>query len=323
MRASLAAGLDTAKGLAVGWQVPLLGVHHMQAHALTPRLVSALETESKTSDPEFPFLTLLVSGGHSMLVYSRELCDHKILANTTDIAIGDVIDKCARDILPAHVLNAGGDVMYGPLLEKFAFPNGVDDYNYTPPATREEDLEVKETGYGWTITPPLSTVKGGTKTNSMEFSFSGIGSAVKRYTSGKPEMADEERKVLAREIMRVAFEHLSSRLLLGLQTESLKDINTVVVSGGVASNQYLKYMLRAILDKRGFEHIRVLFPPPSLCTDNAAMIAWTGMEMWEAGWRSNLECLALRKWAVDPEAEDGGIICVGGWTNIKISEQKD
>ena len=74
--------------------------------------------------------------------------------------------------------------------------------------------------------------------------------------------------------------------------------------------------LRLFLDKRGFAHIRLIFPPPSLCTDNAAMIAWTGTEMYRAGFESDLSCNALRKWSIDPDAEDGGILGVGGWNEI-------
>ena len=103
MRASLITGIDTAKGLAVAWQVPILGVNHMQAHALTPRLVSAIEAKSagiEAAAPAFPYLTLLVSGGHTMLVHSRDLCNHQIYAYTVDIAIGDMLDKCARISYP-------------------------------------------------------------------------------------------------------------------------------------------------------------------------------------------------------------------------------
>jgi N6-L-threonylcarbamoyladenine synthase len=316
MRGSLAAGIDTAKGLAVAWQVPILGVNHMQAHALTPRLVSALEGTAEGKNPEFPFLTLLVSGGHTMLVHSCALCDHRILANTTDIAIGDVIDKCARDILPPEIMEDGKDVMYGPLLERFAFPNGSEDYNYTAPGTREEDLEVRSTGYDWTMRPILSQVKGGKKVNALEYSFSGVGSAVKRLMTANPTMGIEERRVLAREVMRTCFEHLAKRILIALRSPEIQANKTLVASGGVASNQYLKHILRATLEKRGFANMDIVFPPPNFCTDNAAMIAWTGMEMWEEGWRSGMECLALRKWAISPDADDGGILGVGGWTKV-------
>jgi N6-L-threonylcarbamoyladenine synthase len=316
MRSSLNTGLETAKGLAVAWQVPMLGVNHMQAHALTPRLVSALEgKDGDAVSPEFPFLTLLVSGGHTMLVHSRALCDHQILAKTSDLAIGDVLDKAARDILPPDILDGGKNVMYGRLLESFAFPNGAEDFHYAPPATKKEQMQMRETEFGWAIKPPLSvSMSGVSKADLMEYSFSGVGSSARNILRTRSDMDVAERRCLGRETMRIAFEHLVSRLLLTLQDPGMQKVSTVVVSGGVASNQYLKHILRAILDKRGFEDIKVVFPPPSLCTDNAAMIAWTGMEMWEAGWETDLGVLTRHKWSIDADAEDGGILGADGWT---------
>lgn len=313
MNSSLNSGLDTAKGLAVAWQVPLLGVNHMQAHALTPRLVASLDVDDGLAQqgPSFPFLSFLVSGGHTMLVHSQGLCDHRILANTIDIAIGDLMDKCAREILPKTIIDEIENVMFGPLLEKFAFPRGTEDYFYTAPATKGQEFAIKETGYDWGFTPPFSRT--GLKNNSMEFTFCGIGSKVEQVMGSNPNMIDAERRVLAHETMRVAFEHLASRLIIALRDPNLQDVKTLVVSGGVAANQYLKHVLRAVLDKKGFESMEVIFPPPSLCTDNAAMIAWTGMEMWEHGLETELSVTALRKWAIDPNASDGGILGVEGW----------
>lgn len=78
--------------------------------------------------------------------------------------------------------------------------------------------------------------------------------------------------------------------------------------------------MRSFLDIRGYTHIRLIFPPPSLCTDNAAMIAWTGTEMYEAGYESDLNSKAIRKWSIDPDAEDGGILGVDG-RKEKIEKQ--
>ncbi|KJZ79023.1 hypothetical protein HIM_01796 [Hirsutella minnesotensis 3608] len=100
---NLAVGLSLAKGLAVAWDVPLVGVHHMQAHLLTPRLARALEASSSSSPspgPEFPFLSLLVSGGHTQLVHSTSLTEHRIVADTGDVAVGNALDQAARVILP-------------------------------------------------------------------------------------------------------------------------------------------------------------------------------------------------------------------------------
>ncbi|KAH6704080.1 glycoprotease family protein-like protein [Leptodontidium sp. MPI-SDFR-AT-0119] len=316
MRASLITGVDTAKGLAVAWQIPFMGVNHMQGHALTPRLVSALDAGKEGlegQDPEFPFLTLLVSGGHTMLVHSQSLCNHEILANTTDMAIGDMIDKCARDILPLSYLEGATDVMYGRLLERFAFPEANADFNYTPPKSFGSPRQVVVQIYDWKLLPPYSTPgPEGARKYADSFTYSGIGTSVKRIIERAPEMDDVQRQVLARVTMMVAFEHLASRVLFALEKPKIK-VNTLVVSGGVASNQFLKTILRAILDANGHKNIRLVFPPPKFCTDNAAMIAWTGIEMYEAGWRTSLEAMAIRKWAIDPKAEDGGILGVDGW----------
>jgi N6-L-threonylcarbamoyladenine synthase len=337
MRSNLLTGLDTAKGLAVAWQVPFLGVNHMQAHALTPRLVSALAPLEEIGidkpleySPAFPFLSLLVSGGNTMLVHSKALCDHEILSQTVDIAIGDMIDKCARDILPNTILESSPDVSYGPVLENYAFPDAAEtgDYDYHPPdqkglmrrrggtASRSSvSLAIRE----WAITPPLSR---GTSKNAKIlptlFSFSGIGSAVQSIMKETLLLTDEERVVVAREAMRVAFEHLASRVFMALKKENVEGVGTLVVAGGVASNQYLKHILRALLDANGYADVNLVFPPPTLCTDNAAMIGWTGIEMFDAGYRTDLEARALAKWAIDPNAADGGILGPKGWMKESV-----
>ena len=246
MRSSLATGLDTAKGLAVAWGIPVVGVNHMQAHALTPRLISALTTDVEVPEPAFPFLSLLVSGGHTLLVHSRALTDHVIIATTTDIAVGDAIDKLARDVLPPNVLQDNQEIMYGRLLERFVFPNGTQDHNYTPPSTRGEEIKRKDTPWGWTLVPPLAETRSGSKSKAMEFTFSGLGSAVKRICENKRGAAldDDQRIALAKESMKLAFEHLASRVCWALKNlqEKGEAVGTLVVSGGVASNMYLRVM---------------------------------------------------------------------------------
>ncbi|CAJ2513864.1 Uu.00g019830.m01.CDS01 [Anthostomella pinea] len=368
MLSNLSTGLNTAKGLAIAWDVPLLGVNHMQAHALTPRLVDALEkgkalnpdttamasstpivTEEEPS-PTFPFLSLLVSGGHTLLVHSRGLNDHAILVQPLNIAIGDMIDKCARLILPADYIKTQTaethSVMYGPLLEKFAFPDVFDsgpgsaeedksDYAYQPPAKRADEIlpfDAAPHGYDWTLTPPLSGHGSGREAARM-FDFAGLNSQVqnivlRRTTDSGTESAMPlpERRLLARETMRLIFEHLASRLLFALHNPSVNTdttMTTVVVAGGVASNKFLRHILRATLDARGFGHVQVVCPPVALCTDNAAMIAWTGLEMYEAGWRTGMDVLAIRKWPLDSDADGGGILGAPGWRRVGLFGDED
>lgn len=297
----------------------------MQAHALTPRLVNAIETlkdSSSSLKPDFPFLTVLASGGHSMLIYSTGLVEHSILAETQDIALGDCVDKAARAILPSEALK----MPYGKALEDFAFPNGARDYEYVAPARRQEELERRKTKWGWGLGPPL-----GEKTpRRMIYSFAGLLSSVQRFMTkkidaeGRPtdevrsseDVSHGERQEMAREVQRVAFEHLASRILLHLSSSRADNVQAVVVSGGVASNSYLRHVLREMLNARGYGHITLEFPPVSLCTDNALMIAWSAIEMWNAGYRCSLDVGPIRKWSMDPKAEDGGILGPHGWTNV-------
>ena len=349
MRSNLSVGLDVAKGLALAWRVPLVAVHHMQAHALTPRFCytlratgdeakilhespiltpgapkeakKSIEWDKTSLQPQYPFLSVLASGGHTMLIESSSLINHRMLAETGDIAIGDCLDKAARAILPLENLQPP----YGKALEDFGFPAGQnsatqpDLYAYTPPARRRDELERRVTRWGWSLGPPLSESKGGQKSSRrMVYSFAGLLSSVQRLMAGEEGAGRnrEERRGLAREVMRVAFEHLASRILLcltSMKPEREAKISTVVISGGVASNTFLRHVVRSILDVRGYEHIELDFPPPELCTDNALMIAWAGMEMYDEGYKSALEVQAIRKWGMDPEGEDGGILGVGGW----------
>lgn len=277
----------------------------MQAHALTPRLVAALENSNSIADsrfspltssnglqPEFPFLSILASGGHTLLIRSESLVEHHILGTTGDIAVGVCLDKVARAVLPPDILNAAQTTMYGALLEDFAFssPGAVikevskvegeqpevsrssdatlelstaaeyqaiykGRYKYTVPKNNEEAIERNTTKWGWTFNEPLTKAAGGTKRRTMEMSFSGLMTAVERAVyfeidahTRKPtklnrapeDISVEERRDMAREAMRAAFEHIANRVILGLQQSPR--VTTVVMAGGVAANTYLRFM---------------------------------------------------------------------------------
>ncbi|KAF2089238.1 glycoprotease pgp1, partial [Saccharata proteae CBS 121410] len=304
MWSNLSAGLDTAKGLAVAWDIPLIGVHHMAAHALTPRLASALvigDVERPvTPEPNFPFLSVLVSGGHSLIILTTGVFEHEILASTSDTAIGETLDKIARLIVPKQMIDECGHIMYARLMERFAFPNGADDYEYTPPKNRGEEMNKRPTAWGWGYQPPLGVSKGG------PFQWDKKSNKLSKEPRAAGDVSEEERRDMAREAMRVTFEHLATRVVLALRSiksekpKAFNKIRTVVLSGGVASNQYLRHLLSSFLASRGFSGLQLVSPPVKFCTDNAAMIAWAGIEMYNAGHReSALGSLAVRKWPLD------------------------
>lgn len=214
--------------------------------------------------------------------------------------------------------------MYGRILESFAFPSADPDYGYRPPLRRADEVATYNSPYGWHLTAPMS------ESRAMAYDLSGFGSQIQRLVEARSDMMDvEERRDLARETMRMIFEHLASRVVFALDDATLEprkraakksatppaepQVTTLVVSGGVASNRYLMHILRSILDVRGHSAIEITAPPPALCTDNAAMIAWTGIEMYEAGYETQLSAQAVRKWPLDPTGEDGGILGLGGW----------
>lgn len=321
MRSCLNTGMDTAKGLAAAWQIPFLGVNHMEAHALTPRLLNALDPEegvrnSSLGTPRFPFLTLLVSGGHTMLVHSKGLCDHQILANTVDVAIGNCLDKCATDILPLPIRRAAKNVMFGPLIETFAMEGSRPAYTSFTSSLFRPYLGSQD-GFKWKILAPYTNPgDDGHEGQAHNFTFSGIASIVRQTMQRNPDMDIEERKSFARGAMTIAFEHLASRILLALQKPELKDSSTLVVSGGVARNEYMKEILRVNMAAKGHPVLKVVFPDPEYCTDNAAMIGWTGIEMFEAGWRSKWDATCLKEWSIDPKSPGGGILGAGGWVNV-------
>ncbi|KAF2741436.1 hypothetical protein EJ04DRAFT_423163 [Polyplosphaeria fusca] len=374
MRSNLFVGLDTAKGLATAWELDIVGVHHMQAHALTPRLVVALRNTRKeninvneetfaprTVEPAFPFLSVLASGGHTLITHSASLTDHKVLGSSTDIAVGECLDKVARAVLPPDILQTSESTMYGALLEQFAFPgiekgriqpkleNGIrvadedvyrmtdstaaeycasygtrTEYGYTVPKTQEIAQTRNQTSWGWALNQPLATAAGGLKNKSMDMSFAGLLTYAERIvrfgidpSTGKlskdersfSDMSIEERRQLAQEAMRAAFEHIVYRVVWSLQlqqtsaknpgTSSSQSAKTVVMAGGVAANTFFRYILASVLSFHGYEDVRIVFPPASLCTDNAAMIGWTGLEMYEAGHVDSLRMRAIRKWPLN------------------------
>ncbi|CAH00598.1 putative N(6)-L-threonylcarbamoyladenine synthase [Kluyveromyces lactis] len=282
MPGSLSVGLDVGKALSVAWDKPFIGVHHMLGHLLIPRL------ETDGLKPQYPFITLLVSGGHTMLVLSTDVDKHEILCDTIDIAIGDSLDKTARE------LGIKGN-MIAKEMESFI---------------NEEDINVVRAGITsvkpMRLPTPLKNQNG--RMNMQAFSFSPFLTAVRQHLS-QPigEYTAEERRYMAYQVQESIFNHIITKLnlVLKLNSKRLSNVKHFVCSGGVGANMRLRHRLETDLI-RNFDSFH--YPKLEYCTDNAVMIGWAGIELYESlGLTSDLSVTPIRKWPLTD------ILNVPGW----------
>ncbi|WWD16328.1 hypothetical protein CI109_100754 [Kwoniella shandongensis] len=324
MKGCLGVGEMAAKGLASGLGKRLVGIHHMQAHALTPLL-----TES--DPPQFPFLILLVSGGHTQLVLAEAVDKFKILLDTLDSKVGDAFEKSARLLsLPPHPSRSPGSI-----LEHYASLPTLPPYN-------NDDENTTASRRGLPI--PLSMNEGAKR---LAFSFAGLLSALERQLeldskapssstsspssttpstavtnskmSSKPHptplstITEAQQRHFSRLFQNAATKHIVLKLTQAIEALNpalCQSLDGLVVSGGVASNLYLRGELekmvgRTNLNVKEGRGMRLFYPPIALCTDNAAMIAWTAILRMQAGLESDPYDLPLRpKWSLDDLYDD-------------------
>ena len=246
-------GLVTAKALAMAQGKPLIAINHLEGHALSPRL----------SDPalEFPYLLLLVSGGHCQLLAVEGVGRYRRLATTIDDALGEAFDKTSK------ILGLG--FPGGPAVERVAA--GGDPARVPLPR------------------PLLGSPE-------PHFSFAGLKSAVLRAKqAGLHADAD-----IAAAFQQAAIDCVIDRTRRALAAAG--PVSALVVAGGVAANRAVRAALEALAAESGLPFVA---PPPALCTDNAAMIAWAGVErLTLSGFRPDpLDLAARPRWPLDPAAE--------------------
>jgi N6-L-threonylcarbamoyladenine synthase len=225
---ALLVGASIANGLAMAWGKPTIGIHHLEGHLLSPLLVDA--------PPPFPFVALLVSGGHTQLMRVTDVGVYETLGETLDDAAGEAFDKTAK------LLGLG-------------YPGG-------PEVSR-----LAEFGTPGAVALPRPMLHSG----DLDFSFSGLKTAVLTQVKKLGTNVCEQSKAdLARGFVDAAVEVLAAKSLAALKRTKLKRL---VVAGGVGANRQLREALSAAAKKRGFD---VHYPDLSLCTDNGAMIALAG-----------------------------------------------
>lgn len=255
-------GMMAGKAIAAAHNKPFLAVNHLEAHALTPRL---------TDELAFPYLLLLVSGGHTQCLAVEDVGVYRRLGTTLDDALGECFDKSARLLGLPHP--------GGRYLEKAA--------NHCP-----------DPAAAWARFPLPHPMKGRA---DPDFSFSGLKTAMRQHVQSLGTLTPPDIADLASAFDQQAALIVTERTSVALDVFIKKyGATALVVSGGVAANQAIRAGLKGLAHSRNMEFIA---PPLNLCSDNGAMIAWTGIEKLKQGKRDPLDVAARPRWPLDPGAE--------------------
>lgn len=259
-------GVMTAKAIAAVHDIPLIAVNHLEGHALTARL---------TGDAPFPYLLLLVSGGHCQLLAVEGVGKYKRLGATLDDAVGEAFDKTAK------LLGLG--YPGGPAVEKLA----------------RECVDPAAALRNYPLPTPMLGKEG------CDFSFAGLKTAVKRIVDTLP---DPIERAVAADIC-ASFQQSVGKIIIDRTSHAIEKYlslypdaaqPTLVVAGGVAANKTLRQGLETLTAKYKMSFVA---PPLNLCTDNAAMIAWAGVERLREGLTDALDFPVYPRWPLDPDAE--------------------
>ncbi|MEM8790463.1 MAG: tRNA (adenosine(37)-N6)-threonylcarbamoyltransferase complex transferase subunit TsaD [Pseudomonadota bacterium] len=257
------AGVMTAKGIAAATKLPLIGVNHLEGHALTPRLTDGIP---------YPYLLLLVSGGHCQLLAIEGLGRYRRLGGTIDDAPGEAFDKTAR------LLGLG--FPGGPEVERRAAAGDPSRFDFPAPLLDRPGCDM---------------------------SFSGLKTAVAR---ARDDLIARQGGLYQMDIADLAASfQLAICRALGMKTGRAMQLFSdrhpaqtspvIAVAGGVAANMPIRQELEAQAAKSGF---RLIAPPLKLCTDNGAMIAWAGLERWSAGLKT-APVTPRPRWPLDETAD--------------------
>jgi len=252
----LTVGLNIGKAIAGSLKKPFIAINHLEGHALSPKIKKKIE---------FPYLLLLISGGHTQYLEVKGVNNYKRLGTTIDDALGEAFDKTAKLL--------GIDFPGGPMIEKWAEKGNKNYFKLPKPIIK----------------------RGG-----CNMSFSGLKTAV--LVISKKLKNKEEKYHLAASFQKTINEILHEKTKVAMK-EFLKNKsnkkNTFVIAGGVASNLSIRENLTKLSKEKNFISV---FPPINLCSDNAAMIAWAGIERYKINLIDNLEFPSKARWPLDKSA---------------------
>ncbi len=252
---ALMVGASTGRALAYAWGVPAIGVHHMEGHLLAPML--------EETAPEFPFVALLVSGGHTQLVEVAGIGQYELLGESLDDAAGEAFDKAAKMM--------GMGYPGGPLIAMSAKKGDSNRFTFPRPMVNRPGLDFSFSGLK---THTLNTVADCKEQNNAELSL-------------------QDQYDIASAFERAVVDTLVIKCRRALEQTGLKRL---IIAGGVSANQQLRLQLEKALKKIGCS---VFYARPEYCTDNGAMIAYAGCQRLLAGERSDMGVSVKPRWPLN------------------------
>lgn len=254
-------GLTTAKAISLVTRKPLMAVNHLEAHALTARLTDGIG---------FPYLLLLVSGGHTQLVAVRGVGDYVRIGTTIDDAIGEAFDKVAKLL--------GLPYPGGPHVEIEAQKGNPERFNLPRPLMGRPE---------------------------PNFSLSGLKTALRLEAEKIAPLTQSDVADLCASFQAAVVDMVIDRTRVGLRAfrEIAGDPKAIVVAGGVAANQAMREALQRMAVETG---LRMVAPPLALCGDNGAMIAWAGLERLRLGLVDDISAPARARWPLDSTRDEAG-----------------
>jgi N6-L-threonylcarbamoyladenine synthase len=251
---ALLVGGSVGRALGMGWGIPVIGVHHMEGHLLAPML--------EENPPQFPFVALLVSGGHTQLVQVQGIGQYTLLGESLDDAAGEAFDKVGKMLGLAYP--------GGPNVAKLALLGERGRFTFPRPMTNRPGLD---------------------------FSFSGlktfVRNTIEQSKAGSDTLEEQTKADIAVAFEDAVAETLAIKCRRALQATGLK---TLVIAGGVSANLRLRQVLEEAMVKVGG---KLFYAQPRFCTDNGAMIAYAGCQRLMAGQHDSLDIKARPRWPLD------------------------
>jgi len=250
---ALLVGSTVARSLAYAWNIPAIGVHHMEGHLLAPML--------EENPPHFPFVALLVSGGHTQLVRVDGVGRYELLGESIDDAAGEAFDKTAKLL--------GLDYPGGAALARLALKGAPNRFAFPRPMTDRPGLD---------------------------FSFSGLktfaANTLHQVMQEEGELTEQSKADIAYAFQEAVVDTLAIKCKRALKQTGLKRL---VIAGGVSANKQLRQTLAELMQQFGGE---VFYPQPQFCTDNGAMIAYAGFLRLKQGQQQDLAIEVRPRWAM-------------------------